>query len=521
MIKDIELKLSPENAVNNDLIKSLVADKLKIDQSKIKYIEKTKESVDARRKNDIKVVLRLNVFVNEEFNQLPGIIANYKKLSLEKTVIVIGAGPAGYFAALELIELGLKPIIFERGKDVQSRRVDLRQIQQYSNVNPNSNYCFGEGGAGTYSDGKLYTRSNKRGDIKKVLKLLIEHGAKEEIIYQAHPHIGSNKLPVVVKNIRETIINNGGEVHFDSLVTDLIVENEIIKGVIVNNQNEYLADSVILATGHSSRDMFELLYHKKIYMESKPFAIGVRIEHKQNLIDLLQYGQSERSAYLPASSYSLVTQANGRGVFSFCMCPGGFIVPSATAPGEIVLNGMSLSKRDSKYANSGIVVAIEKEDLTEYEKYGSLAGLMYQKAVEKAVYDYSGDNSQKAPAQKMTDFINGKISDSLENTSYIPGIYSAPLDKILPENISSRLKIGLKSFGDMMNGYLTDDANLIAVESRTSSPVKIPRDNVTLNHVQIKNLYPCGEGAGYAGGIVSAAIDGQNVAKAVYKNLLS
>ncbi len=518
MIKEIELKISPEYSLNNEYIKSLAANKLKIKESSIRHIEKLKESIDARKKHDIKFVLRLNVYINEDYKETETIISTYKKINSDKKVIIVGAGPAGYFAALEMIELGIKPIVFERGKDVQSRRIDLRQIQQYANVNPHSNYCFGEGGAGTYSDGKLYTRSNKRGDIKKILKILVEHGAKQEILYEAHPHIGSNKLPIVVKNIRETIINYGGEVHFDSFVTDLIIENDLIKGVIVNNQDKHFSDAVILATGHSARDIFELLYNKKIYIESKPFAIGVRIEHKQNLIDELQYGQKERSEYLPASSYSLVTQAEGRGVFSFCMCPGGFIVPSATAPEEIVLNGMSLSKRDSKYANSGIVVAIENEDLKDYQHYGALAGLMYQKDIEKSVFNYNGDGSQKAPAQKMTDFLNDKISDNLGETSYIPGIYSAPLNKILPDNITSRLKIGLKAFSQIMKGYLTDDANLIAVESRTSSPIKIPRDNVKLNHVEIKNLYPCGEGAGFAGGIVSAAIDGQNVAKAIHNS---
>lgn len=519
MIKTIELKIPHYKVLDDEFIKKQCSEKCNVKENKITYIEKIKESIDARKK-EIKVVLRLNVYINEEYIPETELKSNYKNVNNEKKVIIIGAGPAGYFAALELIELGIKPIIFERGKDVQSRRVDLRQIQQYGNVNPDSNYCFGEGGAGTYSDGKLYTRSTKRGDVKRVLKILVEHGAKPEILYQAHPHIGSNKLPIVVKNIRETILEHGGEVHFNSLVTDFIIKDEQILGVIVNNKNEFLSDSVILATGHSARDIFHLLYDKNIEIEVKPFAIGVRIEHNQSLIDNLQYGENVRDDYLPASSYSLVTQADNRGVFSFCMCPGGFIVPSATAPGEIVLNGMSLSKRDSKYANSGIVVAIEKEDLKKYEKYGALAGLMYQKEVERNVFNFGDGVSQKAPAQRMTDFINDKLSESLPSTSYIPGIYSAPLNQILPKNISTRLKQGLINFGKTMKGYLTEEANLIAVESRTSSPVKIPRNDITLMHVGIKNLYPCGEGAGYAGGIVSAAIDGQNVAKAVYNNIL-
>lgn len=520
MIKTIELRIAPQKGSDENFIRQQCAKICNVKENNIKYIEKLKESLDARKK-DIKLVLRLNIYINQEYIPENPITSLYKNVENNKKVIIVGAGPAGYFAALELLEYGVKPVVFERGKDVQARRVDLRQIQQYGNVNPNSNYCFGEGGAGTYSDGKLYTRSTKRGDVKKVLKILVEHGSKPEILYQAHPHIGSNKLPVVVKNIRETILAHGGEIHFDSQVTDLIIENETIKGVVVNNEKEYFADSVILATGHSARDIFQLLYNKNVYIESKPFAMGVRIEHNQKLIDDLQYGENVRNDYLPASSYSLVAQAEGRGVFSFCMCPGGFIVPSATAPGEIVLNGMSLSRRDSKYANSGIVVAIEAEDLKDYQQYGPLAGLMYQKDVEQRVFSSGDGSSQKAPAQRMSDFINGKISADLPATSYVPGIYSADLNKVLPENISKRLKIGLESFGKMMKGYLTDEANLIAVESRTSSPVKIPRDSVTLMHINIKNLYPCGEGAGYAGGIVSAAIDGQNVAKSVCRYILS
>lgn len=519
MIKTIDLKIPHDKVYDDEFIKKQCVKKFNIQENKIKYIEKLRESLDARKK-DIKVVLRLNIYINEDYIPEETIKSYYRDINNSKKIIIVGAGPAGYFAALELIELGFKPIIFERGKDVQSRRVDLRQIQQYGVVNPNSNYCFGEGGAGTYSDGKLYTRSTKRGDVKKVLKILVEHGAKPEILYQAHPHIGSNKLPVVVKNIRETILENGGEVHFESLVTDFIIKDETILGVIVNNEKEYLGESVILATGHSSRDIFNLLHDKNIDIDFKPFAIGVRIEHNQKLIDDIQYGEDIRDDYLPASSYSLVTQADNRGVFSFCMCPGGFIVPSATAPNEIVLNGMSLSRRDSKYANSGIVVAIEKEDVIQYEKYGALAGLKYQQEVEQNVFNFGDKKSQKAPAQRMVDFINNKISDSLPNTSYIPGIYSAPLNEVLPKNISERLRLGLINFGQMMKGYLTENANLIAVESRTSSPIKIPRDFNNLMHIKIKNLYPCGEGAGYAGGIVSAAIDGQNVAKAISRKLL-
>jgi uncharacterized FAD-dependent dehydrogenase len=518
MIKQVELKLLPKEAHDNELIKKLVLRKLDLHQDDIDEIVKVKESIDARER-PVKFVLLLDVYINEKYQKPQEIKSYYKKSDSNKSVIIVGAGPAGYFAALELIENGIKPIIFERGKDVKERRYDLRNIQQLGIVNPHSNYCFGEGGAGTYSDGKLYTRSTKRGDVKKVLRIFVEHGAKDEILVEAHPHIGSNKLPIIVSNMRETILEYGGEVHFNSYVTDLIVKDEEIKGVVVNGEKEYFADSVILATGHSARDIFELLDRKKIYIEMKPFAIGVRAEHKQILIDGVQYGESPRNEYLPASSYKLITQVENRGVFSFCMCPGGFIVPSATAPGELVLNGMSLSKRDSKYANSGIVVSVEKEDLKDYQKYGALAGLMFQKDVERKMFEAGGGVTQKAPAQRLKDFVQGKISDSLPDTSYVPGIVSSPLHEILPPNIANRLRTAFIDFGKKIKGYYTEDANIIAVESRTSSPVKIPRDNTTLMHVQIKNLYPCGEGAGYAGGIVSAAIDGQNCAKAIVKNI--
>ena len=517
MIKKVELKVLPKDINNNEFIKSLCIKKLKLNEKDSINIFISKKSIDARER-PVKIILFVDVYINEAIEKEPELLSFYKKVSSDKKVIIVGAGPAGYFAALELIEQGIKPIIFERGKDVKERRYDLRAIQQEGIVNPNSNYCFGEGGAGTYSDGKLYTRSTKRGEVKKVLKLLVEHGAKDEILVEAHPHIGSNKLPTIVSNIRETIINFGGEVHFHSLVTDFIIKDDKILGVIVNNEKEYFADAVILATGHSARDIFYLLKRKNILIELKPFAIGVIAEHHQSLVDTVQYGQCPREENLPAASYKLITQANGRGVFSFCMCPGGFIVPSATAPKELVLNGMSLSKRDSKYANSGIVVSIENEDLKEYLEEGALAGLKFQEAVEKKVFEAGGGITQRAPAQRLTDFVKGKISESLPSTSYVPGIVSAPLHEILPPNISERLRIAFVDFGKKMKGYYTEEANIIAVESRTSSPVRIPRDNKNYNHPEIINLYPCGEGAGYAGGIVSAAIDGQNCAKAIINN---
>lgn len=513
MKKKIELKLSPEDAQDADKIKVLVRKKLLIDSKKKFEIKYLKRSIDARSKFPF-INLTLEVYIDELPLSESPVTSNYKIVNNDKKIIIAGAGPCGYFAALELIENGIKPVIFERGKDVRSRRKDLRAIQQFSKVNPDSNYCFGEGGAGTYSDGKLYTRSHKRGDIYKALKILVEHGAKPDILIDSHPHIGSNKLPQVVQNIRQTILKYGGEINFDSRVTDLIIQNKKILGVIINNETEIFADAVILATGHSSRDIFYLLKRKNILIESKLFAIGVRIEHPQSLIDEIQYKQNPRSKFLPASSYRLAAQVTGRGVFSFCMCPGGLIVPSATSPGEIVVNGMSMSRRDSEFANSGIVVEINEEDLESYSEFGEFSGLEFQKNVEKIFFD-SGDGSQKAPAQRMTDFVNGKKSDKIGSSSYIPGIYGYDLNSILPKNISYRLKKALIQFSQKMKGYFTEEGKLIGVESRTSSPVRIPRDKISYEHVQIKNLFPCGEGAGFAGGIISAALDGQNAAKAI------
>jgi len=420
------------------------------------------------------------------------------------------------FAALRLIELGVKPIIIERGKDVQSRRRDLKAIQRDHIVHPDSNYCFGEGGAGTYSDGKLYTRSVKRGNVKRILNLLVQHGAQNEILIDAHPHIGSNKLPKVVEEIRNTIINNGGEYLFDSRVTDFIINNKKIAGVIINENIELLGEAVILATGHSARDIYYLLKKHNIKIESKPFAMGVRIEHPQPLIDTIQYHSGKRHKNLPASSYALNCQVDDKGVYSFCMCPGGIIIPASTSPGELVLNGMSVSRRDSPFANSGLVVSIDENDWKEYSSHGVFAGLMYQQFVEKTAFKAGGEN-QTAPAQRITDFVNGKISSSLPQTSYIPGTVSSPLHEILPKNISYRLRKSLQIFGKKMHGYLTDEAQILAAETRTSSPIRIPRDNETLMHVEIQGLFPSGEGAGYAGGIMSAAIDGENCADAVAK----
>ncbi|PHN05024.1 NAD(P)/FAD-dependent oxidoreductase [Flavilitoribacter nigricans] len=515
MIKELELKLLPEEAANPEVIRQRAVKKSGVPAGRVKDVQQLRRSIDARGSRPF-FRLRVAVYIDEQPTAEPAILERFQDVSKKEPVLIVGAGPAGYFAALELIELGLKPIVFDRGKDVRSRRRDLRGIQQFGEVNPHSNYCFGEGGAGTYSDGKLYTRSHKRGNIEKALRLLVEHGAVSDIMIDAHPHIGSNKLPQIVANIRETIRHYGGEVHFDSWVTDLILDGGKVRGVVVNDRDEYLADSVILATGHSARDIYYLLDRRGVSLEAKPFALGVRIEHPQPLIDRIQYNQSPRDEHLPASSYRLACQVDGRGVFSFCMCPGGLVVPAATAPGEIVVNGMSLSRRDSPYANSGTVVAIDMEDLEPYQNKGVFAALELQRAVEQKLFQY-GDGSQRAPAQRLPDFVQGKLSADLPDSSYIPGLYPAPLHELLPSGIYTRLREAVQTFGRKMRGYYTEEANVIGTESRTSSPVRIPRNPQTYMHDDVLGLFPCGEGAGYAGGIISAAMDGQNVARAVQK----
>ena len=436
-----------------------------------------------------------------------------------RRVVIVGAGPAGYFAALELLLHGITPVVLDRGKDVRARRRDLRAIQQDGVVNPHSNYCFGEGGAGTYSDGKLYTRSHKRGSIETVLQLLVEHGATSDILIDAHPHIGSNKLWQVVQNIRDTIIRHGGLVHFETHVTDFVMSAQgaghVMRGVRTADGMEILGDAVILATGHSARDVFALCARRGIQIEAKPFALGVRIEHPQALIDEIRYHQSPRDPNLPASSYSLVCQADGRGVFSFCMCPGGLIVPAATSPGEIVVNGMSMSRRDSPFANSGTVVAVEPDDWKRCGYDGIFGALEFQAHTERAAFESNDNGSQQAPAQRLVDYLDHRVSSTIPKTSYIPGHVSYDMASILPPSIDQRLRMGIREFSRSMPGYLTNEAVMVGVESRTSSPVRIPRDRSTYQHTSVERLYPCGEGAGYAGGIVSAALDGQNVAKAI------
>lgn len=516
MQKEITISVSPKAATKERSIKFSAARKLNIDVNNISDIKIQKRSIDARSRK-INIHLQVKVFTEGEKAIPKAYQREYQNVASSTPVIIVGSGPAGLFAALRLIELGLKPIVLERGKDVIERRKDLAKIHKHE-VNPDSNYCFGEGGAGTYSDGKLYTRSKKRGSVQRILEILVGHGAVEDIMIDTHPHIGTNKLPKIIAKMRENILASGGEIHFDCRVEDFILKGDKIEGVTDQNGNKILGHSVILATGHSARDIFHLLDRHKILIEAKSFAMGVRIEHPQTIIDSAQYHCNVRSRYLPAASYKLVHQVNGKGVFSFCMCPGGHIVPSATAPGEVVVNGMSASTRSSRYANSGMVVAIEPSDLQAYTQHGQLAGLVFQQELEKMAWE-AGGKTQAAPAQRMVDFAEGKFSNTLNDCSYIPGINSAPLHELLPSIIGDRLQKGFKAFGRKMKGYYTNEANILGVESRTSSPVRIPRDGELLNHPQIKNLYPCGEGAGYAGGIVSAAIDGERCAEAIKVNI--
>jgi uncharacterized protein len=476
-------------------------------------VQVLRRSLDARPRPAV-YQLRCGIYPAPGPDPEPLISASFRMVDQAPEVIIVGAGPAGYFAALDCLALGLKPVVLDRGQDARLRRRDLRAIQQFGQVNPESNYCFGEGGAGTYSDGKLYTRSVKRGHMERVLRLLVEHGAKPDILVDAHPHIGSNKLPSVVMNIGATIRHYGGEVHFDTRVDDLILHEGAIAGVRLADGRERLARAVVLATGHSARDIFRLLMKRGIALAFKPYALGVRIEHPQALIDEIQYGRQGKGEHLPPSSYSLACQVSGHGVFSFCMCPGGLVVPAATAPGEIVVNGMSMSRRDSPFANAGTVVNVEWEDLRHYHQAGVLAGLAFQEAVEQTLFA-AGDGSQRAPAQRLPDFLAGSVSADLPDTSYIPGLWAAPLQELLPDWIADALRQGVRQFARKMPGYLTREAVVIGTESRTSSPVRIPRDPESRMHPGVPGLFPAGEGAGYAGGILSAAMDGQNTAQAL------
>jgi hypothetical protein len=514
MPRELQLQASPEIAAQQQQLQKYVAQLLQVSMPEIQKIVVVKRSIDARQRA-IKINLKVLVFFQGETVTSDAVsLPNYPNVQNAREVIVVGAGPAGLFAALQLIELGLKPIVIERGKDVRGRRRDLKAINRDHLVNEDSNYCFGEGGAGTYSDGKLYTRSKKRGDVNRILELLVGFGASPDILVDAHPHIGTNKLPQIIQDMREQIIASGGVVLFETRVTDIMIKSQSVRGVITHNGRTIEAEHIILATGHSARDIFELLHRKQILIEAKPFALGVRAEHPQNLIDQIQYSCAQRGEYLPPAPYSIVKQVNGRGMYSFCMCPGGVIAPCATSPGEVVTNGWSPSKRDQATANSGIVVELKLEDFKPFEKFGPLAGIEFQKEIEQRAWRLAGE-TQRVPAQRMVDFTQHKLSADIPKTSYVPGTTSVELGQVFPGFLTQIMRQGFTEFGKTMRGYMTNEAILHAPESRTSSPVRIPRDAETLQHVTIKGLYPCGEGAGYAGGIISAAIDGEWCARKI------
>jgi uncharacterized FAD-dependent dehydrogenase len=537
MQRTLTIKLLPSEADQPETIKHLLAEACGVTEENISGFNIIKKSIDARGRQ-VWIQLSLKVFIDEPYVPVHLIPLQLKDVRhANRKVVIVGAGPAGLFAAIKLIECGIKPIILERGKDVRARRRDLAVLNKKGLVNPESNYCFGEGGAGTYSDGKLYTRSNKRGNVESILHSFVHFGADKKILYEAHPHIGTNKLPEIITNMREKIIDCGGEIHFEKKLIDFTIKNNIVTDVITADGDSLNGNAIILATGHSARDIYELLLHKKLQITFKPFALGVRVEHPQALIDAVQYHLtpftlspspsaswriergSIRSAFLPPASYSLVGQVNGKGVFSFCMCPGGIIAPAATNNNEIVLNGWSPSKRNNPYANSGIVVNIEEKDVQAFKKSGALAGMLFQQSIEQKAFIAGGGNLV-APAQRLVDFSKNIVSSSLPDCSYVPGIQAADLSNVLPAFVHQSLKTALREFAKKMKGYYTNEAVLVATESRTSSPVRIDRDPKSLAHPQVKNLYPCAEGAGYAGGIVSAAMDGENIAAKIANSLV-
>jgi uncharacterized protein len=512
MRQRLQLKLLPKEAIDAAIIRDYIARTTGHPLSDITGFQPERRSIDARSRQP-HILLSLEAFIGEPFvEQLPERVSFPDVSAANRQVVIVGAGPAGLFAALQLIGHGIRPILLERGKDIRSRRRDLAALNKDGVVNPESNYCFGEGGAGTYSDGKLYTRSTKRGDIRRILNLLVQFGADPSILVDAHPHIGTNKLPQIIQAMRQQIVGCGGVFLFEKKVVGFSLGNNQIKTVRTADGDQFDGSAVILATGHSARDIFHLLHQTKILIEVKPFALGVRIEHPQELIDHLQYRIP--SPFLPPASYSLVEQVDQKGVFSFCMCPGGIIAPASTNPGELVLNGWSPSKRNNPFANSGMVVTIEEKDMPALRKHGPLAGLSFQQQVEQRAFE-TGGGKFVAPAQRMTDFVEGRLSADLPACSYLPGLRSAPLKEVLPGFVYEALQKGFRIFGEKKPGYYTRDAVVVATESRTSSPVRIPRDVEKLHHPQLRNLFPCGEGAGYAGGIISAAMDGEKVADSI------
>ena len=513
MIKEISIRILPQQAATENGIKDFLGREYALNKNEIQAVRILKRSIDAR-KRQVFINLTVRIYINEQPQDDLFTPISYGDVSDRQPVVVVGAGPAGLFAALRLIELGMRPIVLERGQDVHQRRKDIARISREHIVDNESNYCFGEGGAGAFSDGKLYTRSKKRGSVERILSILCQHGASPAILSDAHPHIGTDKLPLVIENIRHTILRSGGEVRFGTRVDELIFDNQKVIGVKSHDGNIFYGP-VILATGHSARDIYYYLHTHDIALEAKGFAVGVRLEHPQELIDRIQYhNPAGRGRYLPAAEYSFVTQVDGRGVYSFCMCPGGFVVPAASGQNQLVVNGMSPSNRGSRWANSGMVVEIRPEDLPGYETDDVLAGIKFQEEIERQCF-VNGNCRQTAPAQRMTDFVHGKISADLPSSSYAPGVLSSPLHFWMPEFITRRLRQGFLHFGQISHGFLTREALMIGVETRTSSPVRIPRDNESLNHIGLEGLYPCGEGAGYAGGIVSAAIDGERCAEAL------
>lgn len=516
MPETLDLRVDPATAATPALLAVRCARELHIGKDRIARVDITRRSIDARQRNVV-VNLTVKVHIDTVDEEAVAFVpVEYRPVAGTRQAIVVGAGPAGLFAALELIEAGIRPIVLERGKDVDSRRRDMVAISRTGTVDPDSNYCFGEGGAGAYSDGKLYTRSKKRGPVDKVLKILHQHGAQPEILVDAHPHIGTDRLPAVIKAIRETIIACGGEVHFGTKVTGLLMSDCRVNGVITADGREWRGP-VILATGHSARDVYHMLADSGITIEPKGIAVGVRLEHPQELIDRIQYHSPKgRGKYLPAAEYSMLTRVDDRAVYSFCMCPGGYIIPAASAPGQLVVNGMSPANRGTRWANSGMVVEILPEDIPDAAdpKENALKMMRFQEKIENDFFEASG-HTQQAPAQRMADFVEGRLSETLPRSSYPPGLISARVDKLLPPGVSRRLREGFRVFGTKQRGFLTNEAVLIGDETRTSSPVRIPRDRETMRHIAVEGLYPCGEGAGYAGGIVSAAIDGMAVARAI------